>query len=161
MAVATTVVFELITALLAKTRANATLTANNVLVIDGGILTDVSRPNILFVGAQPSDEQGTTADATFEQHWGELGARARQETVTVACELWVRDGSSDLAARRTKVQELLAAIETDLRTDFSLGITRLLWCHIGSADLRQAQTDQGSFAAVPFVVAGRARLASQ
>lgn len=161
MAVATSALFELIDALLTKLRADSTLTSNNVLVNDGPVLTDVSRPNILFVGAQPSDEQGTQSDGEFEQAWGELGARARYETMTVACELWVRDGSTDMSTRRTLARTLLAAVEAAVRTDFTLSIARMMWCEIKSGQLRQIQTKQGGTVAVPFIVAAKARLASQ
>lgn len=161
MAVATSALFEFVDALLAKFRADATLTANSVLVNDGPILADASRHNILYVGAQPSDEQGAQPDGQFTQTWGELGARARYEAMTVACELWVRDGSTDLPTFRTLARTLLAAVESALRTDFALSIGRLMWCEVQSGQLRQIQTKQGVTVAVSFLVAAKARLASQ
>lgn len=161
MPVATSAVFELIDALLAKFRANATLTANSVQIVDGPPLEDLSSQNILFVGAQPSDETGASPDATFVQSWGELGARARYEDQTVVCELWVRDGGTNMAALRSTARTLLAAVEADLRTDFALSIGRLMWCHITSGQVMQIQTNKGATIAVPFVVTGRGRLASQ
>lgn len=160
MAVVTSAVFDLIDGLLTKFRADATLTANAVDVIDGPPLTDLSAGNILFVGAQPSDQTGAEPDATLQQTWGEMGARSRYEDLTVTCELWVRDGNTDLAALRQVTHTLLAAIETALRTDFSLSIGQLMWCHIVAADIRQIQTQKGATIAVPFTIAGRAALRS-
>lgn len=163
MAVATSALFELVDALLAKFRADATLTGTtyNVQIIDGPILTDVSRPNILFVGGQPSDQTGSQPDGDFTQAWGELGARARYETLSVACELMVRTGATDMAAMRLTARTLLAAIESALRTDFTLSISRLMWCEVHSGQLIQEQTTKGATVAVPFVIAAKARLASQ
>lgn len=162
MPVATSAVFELIDALVVKFRADATLTdpAYQVDVIDGPPLTDLSANNIIFVGAQPSDQMGATPDATFEQNWGELGARSRYEDLTVTCELVVRDGGTDMAALRVVAHTLLAAVETALRTDFTLSIGRLLWCHVVSAQVKQIQTTKGATISVPFVIAGRAALRS-
>lgn len=163
MPVATSALFELIDALLAKFRADATLTGTtyNVLINDGPILTDASRPNILYVGAQPSDQTGAIPDGEFAQTWGELGARARYETMSVACELWCRDGSTDIAAQRATAKTLLAAIESALRMDFTLSIGRLHWCEIRAGQLIQQQTNRGATVAVPFTIAAKARLASQ
>lgn len=161
MAVATSAVFELIDALIAKFSADATLTANSVKIYDGPPLGDLSEANILFVGAQPSDQTGTIPDATLTQTWGELGARARFEDLSVACELVVRDGNTDLQALRATAKTLLAAVESALRTDFTLSIGRLLWCAVTAGQVVQEQTNKGAAIAVPFTVAGRARLPSQ
>jgi hypothetical protein len=165
MAVATTAVFAFIDALLAKVRANATLAADpyNLLVVDGPPLSNLGPPNILFVGASPSDEQGINPDATFSQAWGELGARAKYEDLTVICELWVRTGDTDLSARRATAKAILAAVESDLRTDFTLSIARLMWCTLQAGSLAQIQsrTPPGSVIKLPFTVAAKARLASQ
>ncbi len=163
MAVATSTWFELVTALIAKLRANATITGATykTVVTDGPVLAGGDRPNLLFVGAQPSNADWGDAAGSFEQSWGELGARARYEDVTVLCELVVQAGESRLERRRTDAQVLLAAVESDLRTDFTLSIGRLLWCHVTAAAFRQRQDANGSALIVAFTVTGRARLASQ
>jgi hypothetical protein len=163
MAVSTSALWEFLTALLAKFRADPTITGAtyNVLIIDGPTLLDESRPNILFVGGSPTDKDMQTPDGTFDQVWGELGARARYEDLSVSCELWVRDGSTDLAARRATAQALLAAIEAALRVDFTLGVGRLMWCEVNAGSLFQMQAKTGSGVKVPFTITAKARLASQ
>jgi hypothetical protein len=163
MAVSTSAVFELIDALLVTFRADATLSGAtyNVLVIDGPPLTDLSRNNILFVGAQPSDASGSLPDGTFAQNWAEIGARARYEISTVSCELWCRAGDTDLATRRATARILFAAIESALRTNFTQGISRVAWCEIQAGSVLQENTNKGSTVAVPFTIAAKARLASQ
>jgi hypothetical protein len=163
MAVTTSALWDFITALLAKFRADATLTNStyNVLVVDGPLLQDASRPNMLFVGGTPGDKDMGTPDGTFSQRWGELGARARYEDLTVACELWCRAGDTDLSARRATAQTLLSAIESAVRTDFTLSIARLIACEVQAGQMFQGQTQQGSTLRLPFTIAARARLASQ
>src|SRR6266511_3377610 len=148
MAVATSTWFELVTALIAKLRANATITGATykTVVTDGPVLAGGDRPNLLFVGAQPSNADWGDAAGDFTQTWGELGARARYEDVTVLCELVVQAGESRLERRRT---------------DVTLSIGRLLWCHISAAAFRQRQDANGCALIVAFTVTGRARLASQ
>lgn len=164
MTVVTSAVFDLIDALVTKFRADPTLTdpAYAVGVIDGPPLTDLSANNILFVGAQPTADQAGTgiSSATFSQDWGELGARRRDEDLTVACELVVRDGNSDMVTLRQVAHTLLSAVETALRTDFTLSIGQLMWCHIVSAEVKQGQTTRGATISVSFVIAGRAVLRS-
>lgn len=162
MAVATSALWELVAALLAKFRADATIaTTYNVLVVDGPLLLDAARDNMLFVGGTPGDKDMGTPDGTFAQRWGELGARARYEDLTVACELWSRAGDNDLSARRATAQAILAAVESALRTDFTLSIARLIAVEVQSGQLFQGQTQQGGTIRLPFTIAARARLASQ
>lgn len=161
MAVTTSALWDVITQLLVIFRANATLTANNVLVIDGPITTNDAIVNTLLVGGTADDEQGDQDHAEFTQAWGELGARARYEDLNVICQLWVNDGGTDLAARRATAKTILAAVETDLRTNFTINVANLLWAHVTSAQLGQIQTEQGSAVRVTFTITARARLASQ
>lgn len=159
MAVTTSASFDFIAALLAKFHADTTLIATyNVLVIDGPPLTDLSRPNILFVGAQPS---GEGSGASFAQRWGEMGTRSKYELISADCEFWVRDGSTDLSTLRATAKALLAAVESALRTDFTLSVAALQWCSVASGDVIQQQTTTGASIAVPFTITAQARLASQ
>ncbi len=162
MTVATSAWWDAVTALLALYRGDGTLTAAGLRVVDGPILLDASGPSILIVGgtSDPDQEDGAAA-GEFTQEWGELGARARFEALTVQHELVIRDGGTDLAARRTTAQVILSQIEALLRTQFTLGVGRLLWAHITSAQINQLQAQTGSAVKVPFIVAAKARLASQ
>jgi hypothetical protein len=157
---ATSAVWEVLDALVALFAADATLAAAGVRVVDGPPTTDLSPPNLLFVGSAPSDPNDDSPDASFSQSWGELGARAKYEDLIVRCELWVRSGSQDMAARRDTAKALLDAIEAALRTNYTLAVGRLLWIHLAAAEIRQIQTQAptGSTVAVSFTLAGRARL---
>src|SRR6266545_3842662 len=119
MAVATSTWFELVTALIAKLRANATITGATykTVVTDGPVLAGGDRPNLLFVGAQPSNADWGDAAGSFEQSWGELGARARYEDVTVLCELVVQAGESRLERCRTNTQTPLTTTKPNPQTN--------------------------------------------
>lgn len=161
MAVSTTSLWETITALLTLFNADTTLSSNKVLVLDGPVLLNAAPANTLFVGATPPDDNGFSVAGDVQQVWGELGARAKYEEVSVHCELWVRDGSTDLSARRATAQTLMAAIETALRLNFTLSITRVYSAQVSAMEMHQAQTQTGSTVNVRFTIAVKARLASQ
>jgi hypothetical protein len=163
MTVSTSALWDFITALLAKFRADATIaTTYNTLVIDGPTLLNEAPPNILFVGGTPGDKDMGLADGSFAQQWGELGARARYEDLSVSCELWCRGGGTDLSVNRATAAAILAAIESALRIDFTLGLAaRLMWCEVQGGQLFQGQTQQGSTVRLPFTITARVRLASQ
>jgi hypothetical protein len=162
MAVATSVWWDLVTALLAAVRADATLGAAPCRIMDGPILLDASSPVTLIIGGTALGDDGEPPSGTIDQRWGEVGARARYEDTSVVCELVVRDGSVDLSGRRATAQTYLAALETLLRTGFTLGVGRLMWAEISSAQIRQRQVNTGGSAvSVIFTITARARLASQ
>ena len=163
MAVSTSALWDLITALLAKFRADTTIaTTYSTLVVDGPLLLNAAPPNILFVGGTPGDKDMGLPDGVMDQQWGELGARARYEVLSVSCELWCRGGGTDLSVNRATAQAILAAIESALRIDYTLGLgARLMWCEVRGGQLFQGQTQQGATVRVPFTIAAKARLASQ
>jgi hypothetical protein len=166
MAVTTSAWFATVTALLALFNGDSTLAANNVRVLDGPFLLDASSPNTLIVGgsSDPSLNEGPQGvpAGDFAQKWGEVGARARYEQTTVHCELIVRAGTTTLATTRATAQTLLAQIESLLRTSFQLSVGSLMWAEVLSGEIRQIQAQTGGSAVlVTFVIAARARLASQ
>lgn len=166
MAVATSAWFDIVTGLLALFRGDATLAANNVVIVDGPILLDASQPNILIVGGSSdpdlNDNPHGVPAGDFAQRWGEIGNRARYEQTTVLCELVVRAGSTDLSATRATAQALLSQVESLLRTSATLSVARLMWAEVLSGQVTQIQAQTGGTAVVvPFVIAARARLASQ
>jgi hypothetical protein len=164
MTVVTTAWFDLVEGLLAKFRADATIaTTYGTDVRDGPLKSNEvqDRPNFLFVGTQPSDTEAGDAAGTVNQTWGELGARAKYEDLTVPCELVCQAGDTSLTQRRTDAKAILAAVESALRTDFTLSVAQLLWCHMSAGTPQQKQTPNGSALVIPFTITGRARLASQ
>lgn len=159
MTIATSTVWPVITALLAAFRADPTLSGStyNVLVVDGPLLLDASRSNILFVGGQPSDPDMISPDATVEQDIATM-SKARDETLTVACELWVRAGDTDLSARRATAQAILAAVEGAIRPADTLGVTGVIFADLRAAQLYQEQSRNGSSLKVPFTITIRSFL---
>lgn len=161
MAVATSAWWDAVTALLAMFRADATLTTNKVRIVDGPLLLDAAGPNTLIVGGT-SDLEAVAPVGDFAQEWGESGARARYETLSVVCELSIRGGSTKLSDRRATAKTVLSQIEALVRTQFTLGVTTVLWAQVLNAQIRQLQAQTGgSTVIVTFTIAAKARLASQ
>lgn len=146
-----------IDALLTLCRTSPSLA--DVAISDGPVTTDLSEPDRLFIGWAPED---TTA-ATSVQDFASAGARRRDEDFAILGYVESRSGDTDLQARRTRVYQVLAAIETLLRaTDAQPDAPTLnqtvLWAHLTDTALSQPQTSDGALAGIRFTVTCRARL---
>lgn len=144
-------------ALLAILRAAPSL--EGVTVLDGPDVINLTGLHRIYVGWQPTAE----AAVALTQGFNAAGARTRDEDFSIHCYAEARGGDKDMAARRARVFELLAAVETALRaTDAApaaptLGGT-VLWAHLTAGDLQQVQSSDGALAGLPFTVTCRARI---
>ncbi|AGP56185.1 hypothetical protein [Streptomyces rapamycinicus] len=146
-----------IEALLAIWRAAPGLAG--VQILDGPPTGDQANADYLTVGWSPTSELAVE----FAQEFNAAGARTRDEEFSILCFLDTWTGDTDVAARRARAFELLAVCEETIRASNSNPTAptlngAVLWAEIASGSLMQTNTDQGVRAAIPFVVACRARI---
>ncbi|MFE2941038.1 hypothetical protein ACFXKG_18535 [Streptomyces sp. NPDC059255] len=132
---------------------------DGVTVVDGPPTVDMSDADLVAVGWAPGGDGG----AELVQDFAYAGARSRDEDFSVT--FWVESwsGDDDIAARRARAFELLAAIETAIRATGpnpeapTLG-GAVLWAHLTRAQLQQIATDQGARVGITGTVTCRARI---
>ncbi|MCP9209284.1 hypothetical protein [Streptomyces cucumeris] len=146
-----------IAALVALLRGAAGL--DGVQVIDGPPTGGMEEADYVAVGWDPGGE----AAVVMAQEFAGAGARTRDEEFTITCCVDAWTGGDDIASVRHRVFELLGAVEDALRASApspdapSLGGT-VLWSHLTSGSLTQANTSQGVRALITFAVSCRARI---
>jgi hypothetical protein len=128
-------------------------------VSDGPPTVDVSLGDLLFVGWSPD------SDIVVEQQqdFANAGARRRDETFTVTCYAESRSGSLDMRARRRRVYDIAALIETALRATDAAPLAptlngTVLWAQLTTGSLRQIQTPDACTAGLTITIACHARL---
>ncbi|MFE7444558.1 hypothetical protein ACFU7X_29385 [Streptomyces chartreusis] len=156
MAVTTSRVPAAVDALLAILRASPALA--DIRIVDGPEAVNNTDRHRIHVGWQPGGESAVS----LEQAFNGAGARTRDEAFAIACYAESRTGDKDMAARRTKVFEIVAAVEVALRATNELPEAptlngTVLWAHLTTGDLIQAQTE-GSLAGLSFTVTCQARI---
>lgn len=130
-----------------------------VAVYDGPVVTDAPAQLILWVGMDDPDSEEAPISAESESEWGSLGALARNEQITVHCVAEAWSGPDDVRAMRVAAFGIVAAVETLLRADVSLGGTLPSgWCEVTGMQLRQNNVTQGAVARVAFHINCRARI---
>jgi hypothetical protein len=143
-------------ALLAILRAAPAL--EGVRIVDGPESVNQTERHRVYIGWQ----QNAEAAVDLVQDFNSAGARTRDEDFTIACYAESRTGDKDMAARRTRVFEIVAAVETALRaTDAAPEAPTLngtvLWAHVTAGALIQ-EKGQGALAGLNFTVSCRARI---
>ena len=143
-------------ALLAILRAAPALSA--VHIADGPTAVNLTNRQRIYIGWQPSAD----AAVALTQSFNSAGARTRDEDFDIACYAESRAGDKDMALRRTRVFELVAAVETALRaTDAAPTAPTLngavLWSQLTTGNLTQEQSE-GTLAGLAFTVSCRARI---
>lgn len=127
-----------------------TLTAAlpNVTVIDGPLVT-VPSGDYLTVGWTPDGDTTTGV-----QDRAPSGGHARTEHIEVPCYCDSFSGSTAVSARRTAAFTLMAAAETALNADQTLGgvVSAPGYAQLGAYTERQEQTDAGVAVGVVFHV---------
>lgn len=157
MPVITSRVPAAVDALVALCRASTALAG--VDIVDGPPIIDLSNPELVAVGWQPADG----ASVTLTQDFASAGARRRDEDFTIACYAEARSGDTDIASRRTRAFELVAAVETTLRATNEAPEAPTLngtvqWAHLTAGDLVQEQATTGAIVGLNFTVTCHARL---
>lgn len=144
-------------ALLAILRAAPALA--DARVYDGPVSTNLTDRSRIYIGWSPSSDQAVE----IVQDFAAAGARTRDEEFSIACYAETRAGDKDMSLRRTKVFELLAAVEDALRaTDAMPDAPTLggavLWSHLTAGNLNQEQNNDGTLAGLQFTVRCHARI---
>lgn len=144
-------------ALLAILRASPALDGAHI--VDGPPSVNLTDRHRIYVGWSP----GAEAAVDIVQQFAGAGARTRDEDASIACYAETRAGDKDMALRRARVFELLAAVETALRaTDTAPEAPTIngtvLWSGLTAGSLIQEQGDSGALAGLVFTVAYRARI---
>jgi len=156
MAVITSRVPAAVEALLTILRAAPAL--EDIRIVDGPESVNLTDKHRIHVGWQP----GGDSAVALQQSFNAAGARTRDEAFTIACYAESRSGDKDMAVRRAKVFEIVAAVETALRatndapTAPTLNGT-VLWAHLTAGDLSQWQ-QEGANAGLNFTVTCQARI---
>jgi hypothetical protein len=154
---ATSAVPAAVDALLAILRAAPALA--EVRIVDGPPSVNLTERHRIYVGWSPGAEQAV--DIT--QDFASAGARTRDEDFGIACYAETRTGDKDMALRRAKAFELLAAVEDALRATNDVPTAPTLdgtvqWAHLTAGSLVQEQSDGGALAGLAFTVTCRARI---
>ena len=143
-------------ALLAILRAAPALA--DIRIVDGPEAVNLTAKHRIHIGWQPGGE----AAVSLQQAFNAAGARTRDETFSIACWAESRGGDKDMAVRRQKVFDIVAAVEQALRAtnDAPEAPTlngTVLWSELTTGDLTQSQSE-GANAGLEFTIACRARI---
>lgn len=114
------------------------------------------------LGKDTAREAIVLADGRASQEWGSIGAKSRDEELTIAGLVWVtRPGAGETVIRETRARAfaLLAEIETHLRED-PTALGSLKWYEFTSYTLDQGANDLGRWVQIDFEIVAKGRLSS-
>jgi hypothetical protein len=145
-------------ALLAILRAAPGLTAEDLVIVDGPSSINFTQRRRLYVGWHP----GAESSVQLEQSFNGAGARTRDEAFEISCYAEARAGDKDMKTRRDEVFAIVGEVETALRATNEAPAAptlngTVLWAHLTTGDLTQAQTE-GTLAGLAFTVTCQARI---
>jgi len=134
------------------------LALDGVRVVDGPEAVNATEKHRIHIGYAPSAE----SSVTLQQQWNAAGARTRDEEFAIACYAESRGGDTDMAFRRRKVFEMVAAVEQALRATNTAPEAptlngTVLWSELTAGDLFQSHAE-GAVAGLAFTVSCRARI---
>lgn len=133
----------------------ATFADTPVEVYDGAIVTDAKQFQALFVGFDPTDDNGKAVDS--RQAWAQMGARRKQEDGTITCSIGTWSGDDSTHDRRVQAAEILSRAEAAHREDITLGGV-VQYSNFGeNVTLYQTLTDTGNEVLVTFTVSFMSR----
>lgn len=152
---ATSRVPDLIDALVKALQASPAL--STVKVVDGPLVTDSAAQEWVFVGYD-GDDQGDFTTASTRQDWAGIGAKKKNEDITLTCAILVQRGSTDVRACRVRTFGILAAVEDVLRADPSLGLGTPTVCSIAETTFHTEQTAGGVQGRMPLTLTCSTRI---
>jgi hypothetical protein len=143
------------TALVAAMNASANIGVAGIPVYDGPTVSSNQDATSIIVGGSFNDED--TDAGSFSLDWRtDGGASATQdETIQVNCAVQFWNGDADVAAARAGAFTVLGYVDTLIRSNVSLGVTALLWCHITTGSVKQ-ELRSGAICIVEFTITARA-----
>lgn len=130
-----------------------------VAVYDGPVTTGAPSQLVLWVGLQDPDAVTAPVGAESQEEWVGLGARQRNEYLTVHCvaEAWA--GGTDVRSVRVAAYDIVAAVEVILQADPTLGgLVLFTDPTMPQRQLRQNNTEAGQLARVYFQIKAKARI---
>ena len=130
-----------------------------VTVYDGPVTTGEPSQLVLWVGLNDPDSVSAPIGAESQQEWAGVGARQRNEYVTVHCvaEAWA--GTTDVQTIRLNAYGIVAGVEQILHADPTLGgLVLFTDPTMPQRQLRQNNTANGQLARVAFSIKAKARI---
>lgn len=149
----TAVLFPLLDALVAACTAAV---PPDVRVFDGPA-TDYTLDAYLCIGVDDPDAVRPANAVSSEQTWPNASGRSRDETGEIECMAFAASGGQ-MKDARVQVERILAAVQTVLRTDVTVGVPGVRWMSFRRQDLRQASPDTGPECLCVFTIYYEARL---
>lgn len=124
-------------------------------VYDGPTVSGSDAASCVVIGARFDDEDNDSGRFSLEYRTDGGASATMDETLNVNCALRYWTGDSDIAAARAGAFALLQTINDTLRSNASLGVAALLWCHIALGDVQQ-ELLSGAQVTVNFTITARA-----
>ena len=157
----TTVIPDVLDYLVNTFQAASTLGAATppVAVYDGPVTTAAPAQLVLWIGIQDPDGIAAPIGAESQEQWAGVGARQRNEYLTVHCvaEAWA--GGTDVRTVRLAAYGIVAAVEIILQADPTLGgLVSFIDNTMPQRQLRQNNTADGQLARVYFSIKAQARI---
>ena len=90
----------------------------------------------------------------FAQEYHDLGATAtRDDAGQIDCQVFAQSGDEDLSTLRLAAFDVLADVETALRSGITLGVGSALRIELAGGEVFQGRTEDGAFVEVRFQIA--------
>lgn len=149
----TTAIPDVIDAIIALAR-----TAVTIDVFDGYPVTDDTNDK-LMVGVDDPRSEDSAISATSRQSWANTTGKSRQEEGEVVCAIDTYEGSGDMKVARDRAFAQVNLLAAALKTNYTLGLSMLLWIEYGATtDYYANQDSNGANATVVFRLAYKARI---
>lgn len=116
---------------------------------DGPGISQSPDLDLLVIGDDGDPESDVAS--TFEQEWANLSHTRRSERGEIPCAAIAQSGETDMSGRRIRAFQLLAACESALMADPTLGDVALSVEFLGGA-ARPVQNTRGAAMVAPFTV---------
>lgn len=123
-----------------------------VTVFDGPATTELDAFLKLYVGLTDPDNEGYEVAASLAQSRADLGQATRSEQTVVFCVAEAWSGDDTISAVRHSVFGIVAAVETLVRADNTVGALGFQAPGVTAGDLQQNNTGRGAIARVPFTI---------
>lgn len=143
------------TALVAAMIADANIGVAGIPVYDGPTVSGNADATSIIVGGRFNDEDTDAGSFTLDWRTDGGASATQDETITLNCAVQYWDGDADVAAARSGAFTVLGYVDTLIRSNVSLGVTSLLWCHITAGNVRQ-ELRSGAMCIVDFTITARA-----
>ncbi|MYR84085.1 hypothetical protein GTY41_03780 [Streptomyces sp. SID685] len=145
----------LIDALVAALQASDGLSGVNV--VDGPLVSNSAASEWVFVGYD-GDPGGEFQATSTLQEWAGIGAKAKNEEITLTCCALVRSGSTSVKPVRDRAYQIFAAVEAAVRSNPALALPPPTVCSISEHTFFPEQTANGLQGRLPFTVTCTTRI---